>query len=429
NLKRVTTNPRAYIFLSNPELKVAEITKTGPWEVTVKLPIDALITGISRFGDNQSIYPPEVLTKYGDMENWRNSVGTGSFMMTEYVAGSNAVLSRNPNYWGKDPVGPGKGNQLPYLDNVRLLVMPDASTRLAALRTGKIDYMSDLGWEDAAQMRKTTPALSQADAGPGGGSKIWMRTDKTPFNDIRVRQAMMMATDFNTILQSLLGGKGQINTFPFGKVQGYEALYLDLNDPDFPQSAKELYTYNPDKAKQLLKDAGYPSGFKTSILITAPQVDNYSIIKGMWSKVGIDLALDVKDTAVYNAIGRDRSYEALSTTGGQGPTATFYLAISLTGQGGANGSMISDPFINDAVAKIRRTAITDMRGAMVQMRELTKYVIPQAYAIPGVSGYMTHFWWSWIKNYSGEKSMGYYNTNNWPQYIWLDQALKKAMGY
>ena len=431
NLKRVTTNPRAYIYLSNPELRTANITKTGSWEVSVKLPIDALITGISRFGDNMSIYPPEVVTKYGDMNNWRNSVGTGPFMLTEYIPGSAAIFKRNPNYWGKDPVGPGKGNQLPYLDSVRLLVLTDASTRLAAMRTGKVDNIQDLVPEDAVMMRKTTSGLLETSAGVGGGGMVknYMRTDKAPFNDIRVRKAMVMAMDFKAILQSLYGGEGQYSTWPFQKIEGYESLYLDLNDPDCPEAARELYTYNPEKAKQLLKEAGYPNGFKVSLLCTTTQVDYYSITKDYLSKIGIEMVFDVKETGIYNTIGRERSYESMSTTGGQGPTATFYLGISLAGQGAANGSMINDPYINETLAKIRRMALTDMHQAMVMMRELAKYVIPQAYVIPGVYGINTHFWWPWIKNYSGEKSMGYYNTNNWPQYIWVDQDLKKKMGY
>ncbi|MEK7353901.1 MAG: ABC transporter substrate-binding protein [Chloroflexota bacterium] len=428
-LKRVTTDPRAYIYLAQPELRSANITKTGPWEVTVRLPLPALISGIARLGDNHSIYPPEVLAKYGDMTNWRNSVGTGPFMMTDYVGGSQAVLVRNPNFWGKDPVGPGKGNQLPYLDDVRFLIIPDASTRLAAIRTGKVDLIDSLNQEDAAQMRKTTPALVTGPAGIGGMNKIFMRTDKVPFNDVRIRRAMMMATDFKAILQGLYGGQGQISSYPFAYQKEYAALYLNIDDPDAPASVKELYVYNSTRAKQLLKEAGYPNGLKTSIMLLATEVDNFSIIKDMWAKSGIDLTLDVKEAAVYNSLDRTRGYEALSTSGGQGPISIFYMGSSLSGESGANGSMINDPVINDALAKMRRAAIFDLNGAMGMMRELTKYVLDQAYAIPGVKANTYRFWWPWIKNYSGEGSVGYFNTWNWTQWVWLDQVLKKSMGY
>ena len=85
---------------------------------------------------------PEVIQKYGNQLNWRNSVGTGPFVLTDFVSGSQATLTRNSSYWDKDPVGPGKGNQLPYIDGIKMLVLPDPSTRLTAMRTGKMPVTS-----------------------------------------------------------------------------------------------------------------------------------------------------------------------------------------------------------------------------------------------------------------------------------------------
>ncbi len=432
NLKRVITDPKAYIYKANPELRVAQVTKTGPREVTVKLPLEALIVGLSRFGDNHPIYPPEVVQKYGGLENWRNSVGTGPFILTDYVAGSQSVMVRNPGYWEKYPVGPGKGNQLPYLDGVRYLVIPDASTLQAALRTGKIDQMAGVGWEDAAQLRKTTPALQEADAESIGVAKVTMTQDKPPFNDIRVRRAMMMAVDFNAILKNVYGGFGSmksIQSFPFRYVKDYDPLYLDVDAPEFPESAKELYTYHPDKAKQLLKEAGYPNGFKTTMLLISTQVDYMAILKDYWSKVGVDVTLDVKENAVATTLSQNRAYDGLSAQGGQSPAAIFYTSPHLLGEGAANGGRINDPVINKAMDEIRITSLTNMSKAMGQMKELTKYVVDQAFVIPDVLGVKKIFWWPWIKNYSGEFSLGYYNGNGWAEYVWMDQALKKSMGY
>ena len=149
----------------------------------------------------------------------------------------------------------------------------------------------------------------------------------------------------------------------------------------------------------------------------------------MWAKVGIDLELDIKDPGAYASIGATRSFEALSTTGGQGPTAIFYNAVSLAGNGMANGSYIDDPVVNEALPEIRKAAVSDLYQAMDLFREMSKHVMDQAYVIPRVTGYVTHFWWPWLKNYNGEESLGYYNTYNWAQYVWLDQDLKKSMGY
>ncbi|MEE8413990.1 MAG: hypothetical protein V3R96_05510, partial [Dehalococcoidales bacterium] len=80
-LRRVAAEDYSYIYRTNIEIRQAIIEKTGPMEVTVTLPLDALYTGVIRFGDSVFIYPPEVVEKYGNMDDWKNSVGTGPFIV------------------------------------------------------------------------------------------------------------------------------------------------------------------------------------------------------------------------------------------------------------------------------------------------------------------------------------------------------------
>jgi peptide/nickel transport system substrate-binding protein len=374
-----------------------------------------------------------LVAKYGDLQNWKNQVGTGPFMLSEYVPGSLITQIRNPGYWEKDPVGPGTGNQLPYLDNVRQLIIPDASTRLAALRTAKIDWISNLTADDAANAKKGTSRLLQKSdtSYQGRGTPLQMRTDKAPFNDIRVRKAMMLATDYQGILKGLFGGQGQIVTNPYSKVKGYEELYLGLEDNDFPPEAKELYTYSPDKAKQLLKDAGYPNGFKATLLLTSTnqaEIDYYSVIKDMWAKVGIEVTFDLKDNGAATNIRNARSYESMVTSG-TGPVATFFMGSQFVGESIENESMINDPVLKKAVDKVRLAGVTDLHQAMKIFREeVSKYAVTQAYVIPNVIGTSNNLWWPWLKNYSGEMTVGF-DDSIWAQYIWYDQAAKESIGH
>ncbi|MEK7353276.1 MAG: ABC transporter substrate-binding protein [Chloroflexota bacterium] len=428
NLKRVIAQG-GYMYGSNPELRTANVTKTSPWEVTIKLPTIALSTGLSRLGGQVFMMPPEVINKWGNLDNWRNSIGTGAFMLTDIVPGSLVTLTRNPNSWMKDPVGPGKGNQIPYLDSVKYLIVPDLSTRQAALRSGKVDQMTGFTLEDAIAMRKTTAHLLEAEAtsNQGRGTPMFMRTDTAPFSDIRVRRAMTMAVDFQSILQGVFKGRGQIITFPFSYVPEYANLYLGLDDPALPASVKELYKYQPDKAKQLLKEAGFPNGFKTEILLTSEEVDYYSIIKDMFAKVGIDMSLNIVAGAVKTNITRNWQHKALATAT-TSPVANFNTSVQLQGFTEYNLSILDDPVINGWLDKVRVAAPFDVNEAMRQYKEMSKYILDQAYAIPNVIGFTYTFWQPWLKNYSGEWTFGG-NIPMWPQFIWYDEALKQSMGY
>lgn len=433
SFKQMLTDPRAYMYKAYPELRDANITKTGPSEVTVKVSTSAaLITAIAKLGSYGRIVPPEVVAKYGDMSKWQNSVGTGPFMVIDYIPGSVATMVKNPNYWGRDPVGPGKGNKLPYIDRFEYIIVPDASTRLAALRTAKIDRMPNLSYEDAENIKKTAPKLLSTEGMLGGPAiYVYMNTQKTPYNNVKVRRALFMAVDLESIKQSLNHGLGQILTWPAEYVPPYKDLYLGLDDPEMPDSVKELYTYNPEKAKQLLKEAGYPNGFKAVATIGSTEVDYFSIIKNMWAKIGVELTLDVKESGTLTSTYNAGNYEIVGNAGGRGPISVFYHMVTMVGKGpaGGNGSQIDDPIINEASAKMKRMYLDDPKGAMREFKNLMKYVLDQAYVISRPIYPTTTFWWPWLKNYSGEQSVGYIFQDTWAMWAWIDQDLKKSMGY
>ena len=432
NLKRVAQDPQSYVARANPELKDAVFAKSGPWEVTVTLPQSAMITAIARLGMYGRIEPPEVIQKYGNMVDWHNSVGTGPFMLTDFVGGSVATLEKNPNYWDVDPIGPGKGNQLPYLDGIRMLIIPDGSTREAAMRTGKLDHMGLTGdqWEAADLLKKQAHDLMSAEGTVPHGGEVQLRTDRAPLDDVRVRQALMMATDFNTIRDSLLGGVGQIETWPFPLNKGYEDLHLNNSDPDVPQAVRDLYVYSPDKAKQLIAEAGYPEGFKMTALVNAGvpgETDYYEVLANMWAKVGVNLTLDVEEAGVVGNIQRSHKQPEATIYGGS-PVAIFYAPATLYGTG-ANMAELNDQVILDALAKMRLDAIQDLHLAMKDMRDLSIYLREQAYHIPRVKRPPVNLWWPWLKNYSGESYVSYGTTVSWAQWVWMDTNLKKSMGY
>lgn len=434
-MNKIFTDPLSYNFKGYPNM-VKATTVTAPDNYTVELKGTPAVAGdiIEQLFGYQCIdYPAEMLQKYS-ITDWHNIVGTGPFMLTDFVSGSEGTLARNPNYWMKDPIGPGKGNQLPYLDGVNFIIVTDASTQLAALRTGKVDEiggtpLTALNWEDSAAMEKSTPQLMHSDV-PASGTTISMRTDKPPFNDVRVRQAMMMATDYQTIVKTLFGGEANILTWPMDNFKEYLAGYLPLSEA--PADVQTLYKYNPDQAKKLLTDAGFPNGFQTTVTVssTGTSVDYMSAVKDMWAKVGVTLNIKPVDAGVFSNIMLQRSYEGLLYGSTKAPTsAELVTGQNVAGPVYTNTSYIDDPTVNKAIDEMKAIVASDPNKAAAIHKSMLPYLLGQAYAIPFPAGLTHVFWWPWIKNYSGEVTVGYFQGANWSKYVWYDKNLKATMGH
>jgi peptide/nickel transport system substrate-binding protein len=426
-LNKYITTPRSP--LSMGDTRKAKIVAVDDYTLSVTLPVENF-SDMDILGDYaDSDMAPELYKKYGNLTDWRNSVGTGPYMLTDYLSGSSATLVKNPNFWEMDPIGAGKGKPLPYIDKVKMLIIVDPSTRLSALRTAKIDILNDVFWEDAKSLQGTNPDLKQQSYYADSGLAINMRIDKQdlPYKDVKVRQALMMATDFETIKDTWAGGEAQINTFPILKMPEYADAYCPIEEAS--AEVQELYKYNPEKAKQYLADAGYPEGFKATVVCSTvtTTVDYLSIIKQMWADVGIELTISQKESAVYQSIFWTRAYDDLFQ-GGPGPAGNLYIAYSfVTGPFGGNFSYIDDPVAREAKDKMMATSIPDPAGADAIHKELMKYELPRVVSIPGVCPPGYHMWWPWVKNYHGESSLGYTNYPNFIKYIWIDSAMKKSM--
>ena len=187
-----------------------------------------------------------------------------------------------------------------------------------------------------------------------------------------------------------------------------------------PDSVTELYTYNPDKAKTLLAQAGYPNGFKTSIVCRndPDQVDYFSVIQDMWAKVGVELTIDPKEAGTLSSIQNSRNFEQI-ITGSIGPTGGLYRATALVAESSANCAFIRDDYIKGEIIEIQSLALSNPTEAKSRFKELMKYVLDQAWVIPRPVTPLYNLWWPWIKNYHGEFSLGFDNRHLFTQYVWM----------
>jgi peptide/nickel transport system substrate-binding protein len=429
NMDMFINHPRAYVRIVEPTAAANTVVeKTGPWEVTFTCKKDTLRAWhyLAHGGGYYFQFPPELWEKYPNLQDWHNSVGTGAFMLVDYVSNSAISLIRNPNFWGTNPLGPGKGDKLPYIDGIKMLILPDVSTRLAALRTGKADMLDAITADDSVSLKKTTPNLKSAQLLPGSIYVVGMRTDlqELPFKDQKVRQALMLAIDWKGMAEVLYGGDCETLAYPINKT--FKRAYVPMEE--LPANVQELFSYNPEKAKALLAEAGFPEGFKTSIVCAsdATTVDIMSVFKSMWADIDVDLTIDLKEFAVYNGIvfGKKTTEMVYATCYGIFPV---YLNMgNFTGAGIGNQSRINVPAGSETVIQSiyeREQAIVLQNPAgadKIIHDELIPYVLEKSYYIPSVQPYQYQFWWPWVKNYYGASNPLFF------QYFWVDQTLKKS---
>ena len=142
---------------------LTSVTATGDYTVTMQFstPNPEFVTeNLEAPGASTSIENPEAVQQWGNLNDWHHAIGTGPFILTDYVSGSSATLVKNKDYWGHDQRYPQ--NPLPYVDKINYLVMPDPATALAAMRSGKIDILDSIQLAAAKQMQNTNPGSANA---------------------------------------------------------------------------------------------------------------------------------------------------------------------------------------------------------------------------------------------------------------------------
>jgi len=435
SLNRAFTTKGAYFATSYSGLaKSAVVTgDSAAGTVTVTCPVSEWVNCINLVPDYLTIVPPEVVNKYGNMQNWKNSIGTGPFILTDFISSSSAIFIRNPNYWGTNPIGPGKGDQLPYVDKVQLMIISDASTRVSAFRTGKIDYLGDTATNrNLVGNLLDDPSLkiNKFRYIYDGCYLMGMRTDMadSPFSKKDVRQAIMLALNLNAI-KNYYKGDSELLGWPIAPPpKEYEGTYVPLNE--LPPNVQALYNGpNIDEAKALLTKAGYPSGFNVSVITynTPVFLDILSSFKSDLAKVNIDLTIDAKDYATWTARFSARNYGAYefmyTSTSGIG---TYQRMINFRGANTYNASYINDPVVEQAYEEMMKYVGIDEVKCQQINHDLMPYLLEQAYVIGVPVAYLYKLWWPWLKDYHGETSLGYYNIG-YAKYYWIDQTLRNEM--
>jgi ABC-type transport system substrate-binding protein len=192
-----------------------------------------------------------------------------------------------------------------------------------------------------------------------------------------------------------------------------------------PADVQELYSYKPDKAKQMIIDAGYPKGFDISVTTLQIYVDLLSIYKDYWAKIGVNLILDVKEQAVYNSIQSSRTHKDSIYRSTIASWPFNFDAVRDPKTSLFNCSLIYDEKCIQAHKDIWNN-YTDWKKQCQIVKDITPYIMSQAWLIPMPEFPSYVAWQPWLKNYNGEYAMGNTAFPNFTKWAWIDQDLKKA---
>lgn len=397
---------------------------TDKYTVVCKLgkPRAGIADGVATITGCFWMIPREMVETYKDLRDWRKSCGTGPFMLTDYASGSSETYKKNPNYWGYDELHPQ--NKIPYVDTVKALIIPDASTRISALRTGKIDKLVGLSWEDAQSINKSNPELKKAEGLSASPSMIiTYRMDVAPYSDLRVRQALQMAIDRQSIIKNRYHGRAVILDWPFKCIYP-ETLFTPVDK--LPPEAKQLFDYSPEKARKLLAEAGFPAGFKADIVTSSTYVDYLSMIVAWWKDIGVEASIRTVDSAILTVqqFGHTFPQMLATSTGCSSPYTdleTYYEVGAIYNYG-----KINDPVLTELLNKAyRETFIVAEQYKL--MKEMNIGGIQGAYYLTLPTAYLTNYWQPWLPGCHGEYYLGRLQGGAISARTWIDQALKEKM--
>ena len=223
---------------------------------------------------------PTAIQSLGKDASLTHPVGTGPFKFVSYKRDVSLKYEKFAGYWQK-----GK----PYLDGIEIIFIADPVTALASFKAGEAHLLTKIGLNDAAALKATgkyilNPMEIAIDGIIGDSAH-----PKSPFADIRVRRAMAYAIDNATIAKAVgLGFFPPTNQFVSSVHPAYNPAVVG-------------YPYNPQKAKELLTQAGYPNGFETKLSFRpgAFEADFCTMLQGYLKAVGINVQLDSADPARF----------------------------------------------------------------------------------------------------------------------------------
>lgn len=291
-----------------------------------------------------------------------NLIGTGPFVLEEYREGEYATLKANPNYYrmGED------GKPLPYLDGIKYLFVSDDTTQMTNLKSGDIMGVDRLGSSTAVMTAQAMDNMALYQNPSTEAYNVTFNVNDAVLSNVTLRQAICYALNPQEIIDIALEGFGV--TRPFWTDSG-KWFYYDYTP----------YSYDPEKAKELLTEAGYADGLKLEIAVIAREPDNTiaQLVQAQLAQVGIDLTINSMDVASWAGYvqkeHRQQLSLALAGNGGYHPSKNW---VNVMKSFGGDSDILTK--LNDCLteSKVR----TDRAEAYEAVKEYQETVLDNGVA-------------------------------------------------
>jgi peptide/nickel transport system substrate-binding protein len=358
-----------------------------------------------------AILPREVEDKMGDFKAAESLIGCGPFVLERYEPGVKAVFARNPDYHEK-----GR----PYLDRVEWLFLKDRATQLSLFRSGQVE----IPYYDARIPRSEVPAFKSSN--PANPIVFWdwlavrtlaFRTDKAPFNDVRVRRAFALAVDRKKWVAQFLDGQGYEDHGPVPAPM----REWKIGGQDLGPGARWL-EYNPALAKKLLAEAGFPNGLKVKCThwpgYGPEYVEELELLAYYLKAIGVDLQIANEEYGNYIR----GSFLGKFDEATWGPSSIFtevdgYLYNFFKTGEPNNRSHVSDTQLDVMLDAQRRYTALSSRKKVVA--DIQRYVADRVFYVYTPYPKQVSSWSSRVKNLGMKNS---FDKGAQLEVVWLDDA-------
>ena len=416
-------------------IKWESVAATDDSTVVFKLQ-EPSVTAFSRMlvAEHGYIVAREVVDEFGDIQDWRNVTGTGPFQLTDVVEGSSWTYTKVDDYWGFDPKFPD--NRLPYADTIEFLVVNDMTAITSLMRSGQADWIgfglnSHLTSVDSAvNLQKTKPDLVLHPYSYRSETAFGFNLQKEPWSDIRVRQALSLAIDHESIAENYQQGWGDAS--PQGAT-GARVLGYAVPFEEWPEETQQYYRYDPEEAERLLDDAGYPrgeDGIRFSTIYSHYEffdLGYYQIAMDYLRQIGIDVEIEEITRAQNSEWGMSHGYPGLRTDVWAAEYPSGLAPInSYWSKAGWNPNNNNDPVFDEIYEKA--LAATTVEEQQEWARQANLRIADQLWMIRGPVAPLFGATQPWIKGYNGEGDVGGMQRSTVLMYLWVDQDLKRELG-